>query len=343
MPSAPAKVVQDERKSKVYFDFSEPCTTVDLAVEGRRRLGIKNEKNDFSFCSALDLHYLCSMKCSNVKYLAVLLLSLFALTAPAQILVMKDQEKFSADSIRREHDRRPYFGLYKDTYFSIGTTMGGKMTKYNSDVKFQISISQRLTKSVLPFDSYLYLYFSQKTLWNVFEESMPMHDLNFNPGIGLARLIIVKGRVIGKMSLTLEHESNGRDGEASRSWNKISFGGAAFIDRNFMVHAKFWIPIIDGANNRDILKYSGIFQTGFQAVSDNRRWVFSATYIKRKNWNPFSANIQLDLGFRIHHNSNQFIFLQYYNGYGECLLDYNKYHSRLRVGLLIRPELFSDF
>ncbi len=283
------------------------------------------------------------MKITLARHTILLVLLFVTVVSQAQILVLKDAERYSADSIRREYDKLPYFGLYKDNYFSIGTTMGSKITKYNSDVKFQLSIAQRLTKSVLPFDSYLYLYFSEKTLWNVFEESLPMHDLNFNPGIGLSRLVIIKGRVVGKMSVMLEHESNGRDGDASRSWNKISFAGAAFIDRNFMVHGKYWIPIVDGENNRDILKYSGLFQTGFQVISDNRRWVFSVNYTKRSNWNPFSGNIQLDLGFRIHRSANQFIFMQYYNGYGECLLDYNKYHSRLRVGLLIRPELFSDF
>ncbi|MBQ9466270.1 MAG: phospholipase A [Muribaculaceae bacterium] len=266
-----------------------------------------------------------------------------ALSLPAQILVLKDQEKFNADSIRREYDKRPYFSLYKDTYFTVGTTIGNKITKYNSDVKFQVSISQRLTKSVLPFDSYLYLYFTQKAMWNIFEESMPFHDLNFNPGIGIARLIIVKGRLVGKMAITLEHESNGRDGEASRSWNKISLSGAAFIDRNFMVHGKWWIPIVDGANNRDILKYSGLFQAGIQAITNNQRWVFDFTYVKRKNWNPFSGNVQIDVGFRLSRKANQFLMLQYYGGYGECLLDYNKYHSRLRIGLLIRPTFFSDF
>ncbi|MBQ0121470.1 MAG: phospholipase A [Bacteroidales bacterium] len=260
----------------------------------------------------------------------------------AQIVVTDVDEVLGADSIRREFDSRPYFGLYKDNYFTAGTSVGPAPTRENSDVKFQVSIAQRLTRSTLPFNTYAFLFYSQKTLWNVFENSMPMHDLNFNPGIGLSKLLISKNRVIGKATLLVEHESNGRDSIQSRSWNKVSLSAALFLDPHFMVHGKVWIPIVDGENNKDILKYSGIFQTGIQAVSTNKRWVFDLTYVKRQGWN-LNGNVTINLGFRLFKKHNQFLMLHYYNGYGECMLDYNQYHNRLRVGLLIRPELFSDF
>lgn len=260
----------------------------------------------------------------------------------AQIVTFGDQKDFNTDSIRRDFDKRPFFGLYKDNYFTIGTSIGSRPTATNSDVKFQISFAQRLTNSVLPWNTYLYLFYTQKAMWNVFEESLPFHDLNFNPGIGWTKPFFVKGRLVGKASLILEHESNGRDGEASRSWNKISLSGAAFIDPNIMVHAKFWIPIIDGGLNKDILRYSGIYQAGIQGISANKRWVFDITFVKRKGWN-LNGNTIINLGFRLFKNHNQFLMLHYYNGYGENLLDYNKFHSRLRIGLLIRPTFFSDF
>ena len=53
------------------------------------------------------------------------------------------------------------------------------------------------------------------------------------------------------------------------------------------------------------------------------------TLVKRKGWD-LNFNTIVQLGYRINHNSNQFIMLQYYNGYGETLLDYNQYHSRIR-------------
>ena len=110
----------------------------------------------------------------------------------AQIVNIKDMDQFNADSIRRDFDNRPFFGLYKDTYFTLGTALNTKPTQYNSDVKFQVSISQRLTRSVLPWHSYLFLFYTQKAMWNIFEESLPFHDLNFNPGIGLSKLESIK-------------------------------------------------------------------------------------------------------------------------------------------------------
>lgn len=260
----------------------------------------------------------------------------------AQITEVHNREKFNADSILHDFDNRPFFGIYRDNYFALGTALNTKPTEFNSDVKFQISFRQRLTKSVLPLHSHLFLSYSQKAMWNIFEESLPFHDLNFNPAIGLSKLIFYKDKLVGKASVILEHESNGRDGEASRSWNKVTFSGAAYVLPDLMVHAKVWIPIIDGQNNKDILKYSGIFQFGGQYISPNKRWVIDATFIKRKSWN-LSFNSIVNVGFRIRKKDNQFIMLHFYDGYGENLLDYNKYHCRLRIGLLIRPTFFSDF
>lgn len=278
-----------------------------------------------------------------LRNIAILALLMTPVITTAQITHIGNvKEDFDVDSIVKDFDNRPFFGIFKDNYFALGTALNQKPNEFNSDVKFQISFRQRLTKSVLPFHSHLFLSYSQKAMWNIFEESLPFHDLNFNPGIGVQKLIINRGRLVGNAIVMLEHESNGRDGEASRSWNKLSFSGSVYIDPRFMVHAKLWIPIIDGQQNKDILKYNGIFQTGVQFLSFNRRWVADATIIKRKGWN-LNFNTILNVGFRISKKDNQFIMLHFYDGYGENLLDYNKYHLRLRVGLLIRPDFFSDF
>lgn len=155
-----------------------------------------------------------------MKRLFILLL-IVLLCIPGFTQIRNDVPRYNPDSVREELDKRPYFSLYKDNYFIGGTTIGSKPTNKNSDVKFQLSISQRLTKSKLPFDTYLFITYTQKAFWNVFQESLPMYDLNFNPGIGLSHLVIHRNRLIGQVSLLIEHESNGKDSIWSRSWNKI--------------------------------------------------------------------------------------------------------------------------
>lgn len=279
------------------------------------------------------------------KYISlIILISACALSTKAQIFYNDSISQFRqvADSIRKDFDSTPYFSIFKDNYFILGVPVGSKITSANSDVKFQISFAQRLTKSVLPLNSHLFISYSQKCFWNVFQESLPMYDLNFNPAIGLSRLIISKGRTVGKLTLMVEHESNGKDGLDSRSWNRISLATNIFITPLMMVHGKIWIPIIDGENNKDLLDYRGIYESGLQYRSANGRLGFAVIMAKRKGWN-FNHNVTLEFNYRLFKNENQYFFIQYYNGYGEGLLDYNVHHSRLRAGIVIKPKFFSDY
>lgn len=265
-----------------------------------------------------------------------------ALPAHSQIVTSSNAEIIRRDSIIRDYDSRPYFGLYKDNYFVFGPAVNSRPTTENSNVKFQISVSQKLTRSNLPFGTYLYLFYTQKAFWNILEDSMPFTDLNFNPGLGLTKPLFNRDRFIGKISLIIEHESNGRDSIYSRSWNRASLAASIFIDRNLMVYGKTWIPVIDGQHNKDILDYCGIYTVGTQFISNNRRFFGSMT-VTRRAGSFFRNNINVEFGYRFSKRDNQFFFVQFYNGYGEGLLEYNKFHSVLRAGICIRPEFFSDY
>lgn len=264
------------------------------------------------------------------KIFAVLLLIPVCFTISAQI-----PGNDNADSIRAEIEKSPSFGVYKDNYFSAGIPLNHNVTRHNTDVKFQLSIQQRLTKSKLPFDTYMFLQYTQKAFWNVLENSLPMRDINFNPGIGFGHLIVYKGRYIGKAYLMGEHESNGKFTDYSRSWNKITVGAAIMLNDNFDVQFKTWYPIIDGRHNKDILDYNGIFQLGGNYLTNDRRFNVGLILMKRKS--GLSFNTQLELSYKFGLHSSQYFFLQYYNGYGENLLEYKEYHSNIRFGFVIKP------
>lgn len=258
-----------------------------------------------------------------------------------QIIAVENQEEF-VDSVKQEFDYGPFFGLYKDNYFTVGTALGQKPTSTNSNVKFQISLSFRLTNATLPWNTFLYIMYTQKTIWNVFQNSMPMRDMNFNPGIGWTKPFFSKDRYIGKMTLLVEHESNGKDGPESRSWNRISLCGNVLINDQLAVHGKVWIPIIDSMNNKDILDYCGIFQWGAVYTTPNQNFQFGLTMVKRRGWN-LNSNTILEASWKVNPKTNLNLFMQYYQGYGENLLDYNVYKSTVRFGIVFKPKFLSDF
>ncbi len=90
------------------------------------------------------------------------------------------------------------------------------------------------------------------------------------------------------------------------------------------------------------MDYCGFWQIGTQVVSDDKRFSGGVTVVKRKGWN-LNSNVIVDLSYRIFKQENQYLFLQFYSGFGEGLLEYNRYHCQVRMGLLIKPKLFSDF
>lgn len=287
------------------------------------------------------MHFLRRIRFIVCLIACLLVCSKFTVPVSAQILTMPGEEVYS-DSLKKTQRYGPFFGFYKDNYFLVGTSTIHTPSPINSDIKFQISLGIRLTNNTLPWNTYLFLMYTQKAFWNVFEDSMPMHDINFNPGIGLARPFFINNRYVGKLTLMVEHESNGKGETESRSWNKVSLAGSALINEWLMVHAKFWIPIVDGEHNKDILRYSGIWQSGFVAYTPSKKLSLGVTLVKRAGWN-LNFNTIVDFIWRVSDKTNLNLLLQYYNGYGENMIDYNKFHSRLRVGIVFRPAFFSEF
>lgn len=248
----------------------------------------------------------------------------------------------NADSLIREFDRMPSFGIYRDNYFIVGSEIFKKSDEYNSDAKFQVSIRQRLTNSTLPFKTHLYLTYTQKAFWDVFRESFPFRDLNFNPGIGIGRPLVHNNRFMGMLSFEFEHESNGKDGDASRSWNKITLGSLLTFNDNWALQAKAWVPIVDGENNKHITSYSGLGLIALSYMSPKSKYNASFVFTKRAGA-FFDGNVLINFSVRLFSDDNQYLFLEYYNGYGESMLQFDQYRQRVRLGIVIRPNFFSIY
>lgn len=235
--------------------------------------------------------------------------------------------------------RQPYFGVQKENIMSIGTPLNQKPNKSNSNVFFQLSIKHKLTKGLLPYNSFAYITYTQRSFWDIFENSSPFRDNNYNPGIGIAKYFIHKNKLIGAMTVQLEHESNGKDGKDSRSWNYLNISGKYFYNMRTSVKADFIIPFIDGQENKDLLKYRGYANIELNHIDKKNIWWFSAKLRPRDKFINF--NTELSVAYKIAPKYNQYLMLSVYNGYGENLLDYKKYSSMIRFGFVIKPDFFN--
>ena len=233
---------------------------------------------------------------------------------------------------------QPSFTIYKDNYFITGTSVSEKPTKYNSDIKYQISFQQLLTRNALPFHTYLFLTYSQLAFWDIYRSSKPFAEINFNPTIGLAKRIYANDRFIGLARFFLEHESNGRDSIYSRSWNRISLSFQGPIFNRAVLLVKGWIPLSYKDDNPDILQYEGYGEAALLYTVAPKKLLVDVTFRKGASLGDWKGSAQTQVYYRPFKASNQYILLQWFQGYGESLISYKNNVSMVRVGFVIKPN-----
>ncbi|HBL23234.1 MAG TPA: phospholipase [Deltaproteobacteria bacterium] len=207
----------------------------------------------------------------------------------------------------------------------------------NTEVKFQISFKVKLWEDILGKDMDLWFAYTQLAFWQLYnsEFSAPFRETNYEPELLLNfrtnyDLLGLKGRII---NLGLNHQSNGRSQPLSRSWNRIvaNFG---FERDRFNLLLKTWYRIPEKAkddDNPDIDRYLGYGELwGYYFLNKHR---FAA--MVRNNLRPADNRgaIQLEWSFPLIERISGYV--QYFNGYGESLQDYNKSVNRFSIGFMV--------
>lgn len=230
-------------------------------------------------------------------------------------------------------------GFHEPMYFLVGG-------KNPHSARFQISFRYRLfdrqsfIAETLPLVSGLYFGYTQTSLWDLSSDSKPFRDTSFRPSFFYQWRVTDPNK---PSSLTLaggyEHESNGQDEEDSRSIDTLFLQADAryyFGDSPlyFGVNPKIW-TYLDKDDNPDIPRYRGYGQLGVRFGRDDG-WLASA--LLRSGTNSGKRSTQIDLSYPIRRSIfsgvGAFVHLQYFQGYGQTLLDYNRSTKpQFRIGL----------
>ncbi len=249
-------------------------------------------------------------------------------------------QSFTREEFKDSVQNLPYFTIHKDNYFITGVPTNTSITSNSANAKYQISFKQLITRNALPWDTYLFATYSQKAFWDVYQESFPFREINFNPSIGVGKAIFDKNdRLKGIGSINFEHESNGRDSIFSRSWNRLNVEYVTNFNYKIIVRGKLWLPFAYKEGNSDILNYRGLgeIQLSYEMkpnklyfevlLGKGLTWDTKGTFRPRIYYNPFEKN-----------ESNQYFMLEWYVGQAESLMDYQAFTSMVRIGYVIKSN-----
>ncbi|WP_282116090.1 phospholipase A [Cellulophaga baltica] len=233
----------------------------------------------------------------------------------------------------------PYFTIHKDNYFITGVPTNKEINSTTANAKYQVSFKQMITRDVLPWETYLFLTYSQKAFWDVYKDSYPFKEINFNPTLGVGKAFFDKNdRIQGIGNLYFEHESNGRDSIYSRSWNRLSAEYHRAVGPKTIMTIKGWIPFGYKSGNPKLLDYVGLGE--LTVAHDFREDKFSLEVKLRKGL-QWDAKGMLRTRFYYRpskHKSNQYIMLEWFAGQAENLINYDRFTSMVRVGYVIKTD-----
>jgi len=218
----------------------------------------------------------------------------------------------------------------------------------NFEAKFQLSLKVPLFDNFSDKDQAVYFAFTLQSYWQVYNSdiSAPFRETNYQPEVFWVNKLDEENRLWGDEMIVVlgaEHQSNGKSTALSRSWNRI-YANLIWEQSGFVFSVKPWFRLPEddkedptqpeGDDNPDIYKYMGYAEVSGVYRYKNHEFGF----MSRNNLSEDNRGaLQLDWSFPLWGRLRG--YAQYFNGYGESLIDYNASVERFGVGILLSDLL----
>lgn len=207
-----------------------------------------------------------------------------------------------------------------------------------TEIKFQLSVKFPVVDELFGERGSVQFAYTNLSFWQAYNKSSsPFRETVHEPEVFLIfendwEFATFKNRLI---QLGLVHQSNGKSGVRSRSWNRL-YADFIFQHDNYYLSVRPWVRIWDPGedNNPDIEEYMGYGE--FRAAYAGRDR--TASIMLRNNFSSPNYGA-LELNWSLPMSRRAKWFLQYFHGYGESLIDYNARVHRLGIGLALSDWL----
>lgn len=209
------------------------------------------------------------------------------------------------------------------------------------EVEFQLSMKVVILDGLYRDYGSLSFAYTTRSFWQAynFDLSSPFRETNHEPEFILAlgsQLEFGGWRNLGN-AVSLNHQSNGLSGEDSRSWNRVIFQTIWEHDR-WAVALRPWLRIPEfeerypgdplGDDNPDILDYMGHFDLNIVYGGNLHQFGLMV----RNNLQIDSNRGAAELSWSFPINDRVRGRMQYFHGYGENLIDYDRFNQTLGLG-----------
>ncbi|HTO04502.1 MAG TPA: phospholipase A [Opitutus sp.] len=241
-----------------------------------------------------------------------------------------------------EHEKlRTHISAYEPIYFAVGAHQ-------KTTAKFQFSFKYRFfgpSGNIPEWWREVYFGYTQTSLWDLDDPSLPFYDTSYKPAIFYLReSIAMKPDWLTRLGLQagVQHESNGSAGDVSRSLNTV-FVTPMFkrsLNRKWTVTvAPRVLTYLEKSENPTIPRYRGYVDLMVR-VGVNQGVELSA-YL-RKGSGSWRGSMQYDLSLPLRKipgvpsTVGGNLLLQYFNGWGESLRDFDRRRpDQVRAGIML--------
>ena len=170
--------------------------------------------------------------------------------------------------------------------------------------------------------------------------------MNFEPEFFITlptNQAIDKATGLKVLKIGFSHESNGQDEKRSRTWNRI-YLSTLWQHGQLFTNLRAWYRIPEPENtdkSTDIQKYMGYGDLSFNYLCGKNQFGLhlrnSLDFDKGQNYGA----IKVDWFYPFFNAYNTYWYLEYFNGYGESLIDYNRQKDRkIGIGLSFSRNVF---
>jgi len=207
----------------------------------------------------------------------------------------------------------------------------------NAEAKFQISFKIPVIRNMFDGRVHLWFAYTQVAFWQMYNSanSSPFRETNYEPEVMLdiEQNIKIFGLTLTHIIPAFVHQSNGRTDPLSRSWNRITTN-FVFEKGNFAMALKPWYRIPEKKkddNNPDIEDYLGYADYLFGYKHGDQ--VYSMLLRNNLKSNNNLTSVELDWSIPVTEKLK--LYLQYINGYGDGLINYNYRTHSIGIGVAL--------